>query len=159
MFVEGIKDAVITKSAETVKTNLSSCLQESTLIWYIEGLNDLEQHILRGTGKGVDLWCTALIDKFKESISTALDNITREAYTIEDVRKKRDISSYVFVIVQYVKGANVKDIERQLAWTYKKLALELAQDIPRPTGKTTINKFIASLEDIKEIWYKIYGED
>lgn len=105
------------------------------------------------------MWCTALINKFKESISMALDNITREAYTIENVRKKKDISSYVFAIVQYVKGANVKNIEGQLAWTYKKLAPELAQDIPRPTRKTTINKFIASLEDMKEIWYKIYGKD
>ena len=54
MFVERIKDAMTTYEAETIRTNLSTCLRETAQIWYTEGLSDLEKQALRSLGEGAD---------------------------------------------------------------------------------------------------------
>jgi hypothetical protein len=46
-FVKRVKDVVIMFDVEVVRTNLLTCLRESTQIWYTEKLSDLKKKTLR----------------------------------------------------------------------------------------------------------------
>jgi hypothetical protein len=62
-----MKDVVIMSNAEVVRTNLSTCLRETTQVWYTEDLSDLEKKTLRTFDDDADHWCNALLKNSKNS--------------------------------------------------------------------------------------------
>ncbi len=156
-FVERIKNAVIMSGAETVRTNLSTCLRGSTQVWYIEGLSDLEKKTLRTFEEEIDHWCNVLFKKFKKSIASTLNYLTTERYTFDDVRANRDIFSFVFQIMRHVKTINIVDLHEQLTWAYNAIASKLARDIDFSDENTTTMTFLKNLKIKKNTWHRIYS--
>lgn len=66
---------------------------------------------------------------------------------MNDARNRRDLADYVLSIVWQAKSALIKP---ESAWN--RLHVDLRATIPKPTEKTTVDDFIQSLEDHKEIW-------
>jgi hypothetical protein len=66
LFVERVKDAIMMFDVEVVRTNLSTCLKESTQVWYTEELNDLKKKALRTLNESADHWCNALLKKIQK---------------------------------------------------------------------------------------------
>ena len=157
LFVERIKDAVTTYGAETVRANLSTCLRGTAQIWYTEGLSDLEKQALRSLGEGADHWCEALVKKFRQPVASALQKLSGEKYSLEDVKDQRDISSFVFSVMRHAKAANISDLYSQLTWAYNAIAPEIRRDIDPPRETTSITSFLEQLENKRDTWHQIYS--
>ena len=88
-FVEKIKNAVNMYTIEKIRFNLFNCLKKTIQIWYIENFNDFEKKTLRSLSIGVEKWCDALIKKFKQSISFALQFFLSKSYFFDDLKNKK----------------------------------------------------------------------
>jgi hypothetical protein len=141
---------------EVVRTNLSTCLRESTQMWYTEDLSDLEKKTLRTLKEDVDHWCNALLKKFKKFVVSALNYLIIERYTLNDVRTNRDISSFVFRIMRHAKTANIANLHDQLTWAYNVIASELVKNIDFSDENISTMIFLENLETKKDIWHRIY---
>ena len=157
LFVERIKNAVNMYTAEKVRSSLSSCLKKTVQIWYTEGLSDLKKKILRSLNIEVEKWCDALIKKFKQSVSSALQSFSSESYSLDDLKNKRDMSSFVFAIMRHAKAANIADVHGQLIWIYNAIASELARDIDSPKETISVSIFFKQFDNKREIWFRIYS--
>lgn len=122
----------------------------------LQRVNQLERAALRSMGNGVDTWCHALVQSFKETQSVALSKLTSEKFTLSDVRNHGQPSQYVQAIIRHAKGANMDGVYNQLTFAYNGLDPELRQDIQPPTESTTILTFTQMLEAKKEVWQEIY---
>jgi hypothetical protein len=91
-----IKDVVIMFDVEVVRTNLSTCLRESTQMWYTKDLNHLKKKALRTLENDADHWCYVLLKKFKKFVVSTLNYLIIERYILNDVRANKNISSFVF---------------------------------------------------------------
>ena len=107
-------------------------------------------------GEGLNTWCQALVQRFKESQSVALSKFTTERFTLSNVRNHRQPSHYIQSIIRYAKGANMDSIYNQLTFAYNDLDLDLRRDIQRSTESTTILSFTLALEAKKKVWQDIY---
>ncbi len=156
LFVKRVKNVVIMSDVDAVRTNLSTCLKESTQVWYTEELSDLEKKTLRILEEEVDHWCNALIKKFKKFVVSALNYLITEKYTLEDVKANRNISSFVFQVMRHAKIANIADLHEQLTWAYNAIASKLAKNIDSFDENISIMTFLKNLETKKNIWHRIY---
>ncbi len=152
-----VKDAIIMSKAKVVRTNLSICLRESTQIWYIENLSDLEKKALRTLSDEVDHWCNALFKKFKKSVVSVLNYLITERYTLDDVQTNKNIFSFVFQIMQHAKIVNIADLHEQLIWVYNVIASKLTKDIDSLDENITTMTFLKYFETKKNIWHRIYN--
>jgi hypothetical protein len=156
LFVKRMKDAMIMSDAKIVRINLSACLRETTQVWYIEDLSDLEKKALRTFEDDADYWCNALLKKFKKFVAFALNYLIIERYTLNDVRANRNISSFVFQIMRHAKAANIANFHDQSTWAYNVIAPELIKDIDFSDENISIMTFLKNLKTKKNIWYRIY---
>ena len=156
LFVKRIRDIVIIMKGEKIKINLFNCLRGVVQIWYTKNLSNLKKNALRFLNEGAEKWCEILIQKFKKSISSALQTFIIEKYILNDVRAQRNISSFVFQIMKHVKNANINDLHEQLTWTYNVIASKFVRDVNSPNAFITITEFISKLKNKKKIWYRIY---
>ena len=156
LFVKRVKDIVSIHEDEKMKTNLFSCLKGNAQIWYTENLNDFEKKALRSLKK-TDRWCFALIKKFKQFVISTLQALSSDKYTLDDVRNKRDISSFVFSIMRHAKTANISDVHGQFIWAFNAIASKLTRDIDLPEKKINVTVFFNQLKNKRETWYRIYN--
>jgi hypothetical protein len=156
-FVERIKDVVIMFDVEVVRTNLSTCLRESTQMWYTEDLSDLKKKTLRTLNESADHWCNVLLKKFKKFVASTLNYLTIERYILDDVRVNRNISSFVFQMMRHAKIVNIVDLHDQLIWIYNAIVSKLIKDINSFDENITIMIFLKNLETKKNIWHRIYN--
>jgi hypothetical protein len=157
LFVKRIKNVVIMSETDAVRTNLSTCLRDSTQVWYIEDLSDLKKEALRTLDEDVDHWCNALLKKFKKFVAFVLNYLIIERYILNDVRVNRDIFSFVFQIMRHVKIANITDLHEQLTWAYNAITSELIKDIDSFDENISIMTFLKNLETKKNTWHWIYS--
>jgi hypothetical protein len=156
LFVERVKIAVIMFDVEIVRTNLSACLRETTHVWYIEDLSDIEKKALRIFEDDADHWCNVLLKKFKKSVASTLNYLITERYTLDDVRANRDISSFVFQIMRHVKTINIIDLHEQLTWTYNVIVSKLTKNIDSFDENIFTMPFLKNLKTKKNTWHRIY---
>ena len=157
MFVKRIKNAMITYETETIRTNLSTCLRETTQIWYIENLSDLKKQTLRSLDEEADHWCETFIKKFRQSVTFALQKLSGERYSLNDVKNHKNISSFVFSIMKHAKTANISDQYSQLTWTFNAIAPEIRRNIEALKKNISIVSFLKQLENKKNTWHQIYS--
>jgi hypothetical protein len=151
-----VKDAMTMSDAEAVRINLSACLRETTQVWYIEDLSDLEKKALRTLEDDADHWCNALLKKFKKFVASALNYLTIERYILNDVRANRNISSFVFQIMRHAKVVNIADLHDQFIWVYNAIVSKLIKDINLLDENISIMTFLKNLKTKKNIWHRIY---
>lgn len=89
---------------------MNGCLRGAAQDWYIAELSNLERTGLRSDTNGVNAWCDALIQRFKEPTGVALNKLTAEKYTLKDARNRREPASYVQAVVRHAKGATKSDL-------------------------------------------------
>jgi hypothetical protein len=157
LFVKRVKNAMIMFDVDIVRINLSACLRETTQVWYIENSSDLKEEALRTFENDVDYWCNALLKKFKKFVAFALNYLIIERYTLNDVRKNRNISNFVFQIMRHAKAANIANLHDQLTWAYNVIASELIKDIDLFDENISIMTFLKNLKTKKDIWHRIYS--
>ena len=153
LFIERIKDMAAIKSAEMVRNNLYTCLRGTALAWYTGVLTDDQKRLLK-YGEGVNEWVLALLKRFKESPSTAMATVTKERYTLDDARRKREPFEFAQMIIRAAKSTGMTTYS-QIYLIYNGIELEFRRDLTKPTESTTMEAFLQELEDNKEIWWDL----
>lgn len=153
VFIERVKDMAEVKGAELVRQNLYTCFKGTALAWYTTVPTEDQKRLVK-LGTGVDEWARVLHKRFKESASSAMATITRERYTMEDARRKREPMEYAHVITRAAKAAEITT-HAQIFLLYNGLELEFRRDLAKLTDSTTIEAFLQDMEDNKEIWWDL----
>jgi hypothetical protein len=156
LFVKRIKNVVIMSETDAVRINLSTCLRDSTQVWYIENLSDLKKKTLCTLDEDADHWCNALLKKFKKSMTSVFNYLIIERYILNDVRVNKNISSFVFQIMKHAKVVNIIDLHDQLIWIYNAIVFKLIKNINFLDENISIMTFLKNLETKKNIWHRIY---
>ena len=92
LFVERVKNAILTKGEELVRINLNTRLRGTALVWYTGELSELERLALRSIN---GQWVEMLQKRFRPNNSAALTALINERFTVAHVRNGREPSSYV----------------------------------------------------------------
>ena len=113
-----------------------------------------DQKRLVKLGKGLEEWERSLLKKWRELPSTAMSIVTKERYTMDDSRRKREPFEFAQMLIRAAKSATMP-VFSQIYLIYNGLELEFRRDLSKPTESTTIDVFLQELEDNKEIWWDI----
>ncbi len=101
-------------------------------------------------------WSQALATRLKGPTNVAIDAILCERYPMKDAAAHREPREYAQKIPSSAKDANMISVLYQLDIIYNGLDLELRRDIKRPDDKSTINSFLAGMDDSKHEWWAYY---
>ena len=153
VFIERVKDMATIKGGESVRTNLYSCLRGIALEWYTSTLTE-EQKFYVKHGENIDHWAKILLKRWKESPSTALATVTRERYTMDDARRRREPNEYAQTIIRAARSAEMSSYN-QIYLIYNGLDLEFRRDLHTPSGATDMHSFLNEIEEKKEIWWAL----
>lgn len=157
VFVERIKDMVVIKGDKMMRDNLYTCLRGAALEWYTAILTDEQKRLVK-LGDGVDEWVHALTKKWKESPTAAVAIVSKERYTMDDARRKREPFEYVQIIVRAAKSAEMSTYT-QIYFIYNGMEPEFRRDLTKPTMDTTMDAFVQQMDDTKEIWWDIASKN
>ena len=125
---------------------------------YTEEINKATRHLVRTSDNGIGDWCITLENRFKDSPKRALAALKTCCYTVQDAAKGRDPKEYVQRIVVHGKNAGTATTETtQILTAYQHLQAELRINVPAPNDKTTIEEFLITLRDRKNVWFDLYG--
>ena len=153
LFVKRVKDAILTKGKDLVRTNLSTCLRGVALIWYMGKLSELERLALRQID---GQWVLMLLKHFCPSHSFALSALINKRFTLADIRARHEPSIYIQSMVINAKDAKFDTAFQQLTWAWRNLDPVLKRDIKQPNEDTTLTAFLEEVELKKEVWQEVY---
>ena len=157
LFVAQIKDLVHLKSGQMVQNNFNTALRGAAQAWYIAKLNKLECSALSmDTSNQANLWCTSLVNQFKEQSGVAFMKLTNKKYTLKDAQNQRQPAKYVQTIMHHVKRADIEAIYNQLTFVYESIAMELWVFVNPLALASTILNFIQTLEVKKPTWFALH---
>ena len=156
LFMNAIKTIVISKKNRLVRTHLHRCLQDDAQTWYIDEIDDLQRFDLKRNQK-LQNWEKSLIRRFKMSESKIMNLLVENKYTIEDVRNKRTVISYVQSVIRHAKNADFTTISNQLTWAWNHLAFDFQRDIKKSIFKITVLKFMNQLKKLQHAWRRYYA--
>ena len=77
-------------------------------------------------------------------------------YFLDDLKNKKNMSSFVFSIMKHAKTINITDVHDQLIWVYNAIAFELTKNINSSKKTTFVSTFFKQLDNKREIWFRIY---
>ena len=158
LFIDSAQAIATTKGSRLIRTNLHRCLRGNAQAWYITELSKLQRSNLH-EGHGLRHWEEALAARFKIIESDALALLAEDRYTVEDVRRHRQVSSYVQSVVRHCKDAGIKTVPQQLHWAWSYLDPGLQRDVKRPGTSATILSFIQELEDLQTPWRRYFARE
>lgn len=158
LFVARVKDLVQLKGGQTVQNNLNTALRGAAQAWYIAELSELERSALRiDTSNQANLWCTALVKRFKEQPGVALSKLTNKKYTVKDARNRREPTEYVQTMIRYAEGASIEQVYNQLIFAHEQIVLELRFMVDPPIENTSVAQYIQALNIKKSSWFALHS--
>ena len=104
----------------------------------------------------IENWKNALLYRFKMTEADAMTLLTENKYTIDDVRRQRQISNYIQSVVRHCKDAELVIVLQQLNWIWNHLNSSLQRDVNRLMIFTTVLEFIQQLKKRQSAWKRYY---
>ena len=157
-FTNRLRVKATTIDPAVIRHNLDTCLLGKADTWYTEELSHVQRVGLRADNNGVNEWCKALENRFRDSPTKAMEKPETTRYTLLDARRRKEPSEYVQSIIINGRNAGIAETERSqvmLAWQH--MDAELRRDLPRPSDRSTISQFIESVNDNKDLWFDVYS--
>ena len=156
LFIDAIKSIAISKKSRLIRTHLHRCFQNDVQTWYIDELDDLQRFDLK-RNQDLQNWEKKFISRFKMSESEIMNLLIENKYTIEDVRKKRTVISYVQNVIRHAKNADFTTINNQFTWAWNHLAFDLQRDIKKSIFKIIVLEFMNHLKEFEHVWRRYYA--
>lgn len=145
MFIQQAKRVGRTKP-DVVAANLHLCLRGSAMTWF-SCLKPSRQDSL---SDDLSLFCTTLVEKYKQSHSQAFDKIHSERYTMVDAQRLRPADEFVQTMLLHGQSCD-QSTTAVLTLAWKNLDKELQRDVRRPTHGDP-DEFARDLDDAAEYW-------
>ena len=85
--------------------------------------------------------------------------LIKKKYTVKNVRRQRQITTYVQNVIRRCKNAEIDIVFQQLNWVWNHLNSDLQRDIIRSIIFTTIFSFIKQMKNIQNVWKRYYVKE
>ena len=157
-FCSRAQDFAVMKGEEVVRRNLNSCFRGAAANWWLKILSQDEKDAMMQLPTGLQRQIARLQDHFKITMSTALEELSRQSYTSRDASERNDPSVYVQNVSKYAVQAGITEEHAQATWAWNHLDVEFQATIPPPTTNTTLREFIEQLKSRKEMWHRMQSQ-
>ncbi len=108
IFVERVNDYAHVINEVVVRNNLSFCLRNFVITWYLKKMNDFKRRTFR------NLFLLNFINKlqncFKIRISKAFNKLTLKIFIAKDAKNERETIRYLQNIILYAQLTNIEEI-------------------------------------------------
>ena len=142
-----------------LRAGLDACLLGRADKWYTEELEHLERVGLRADENGIEEWCRALENRFRDPPGKALSALEATRFTVQDVRRGRDPIDYIQDIVTNSRNAGLATSEyARVLCAYEHMDGELRRDLPTPSERSTVSELIRVVNKRRHVWSDIYGK-
>ena len=152
-FTDRLKDMTTLKNDIKLRTVISQCLRESTLIWHSIELFVLKKEMLRDAS--LINWYNALIRRFKKRTSVALTIMQIIKYTMKNAKQHKDSRMFAQNLFWAVKAANFISTHNQLTIAWNNLIWQFRQHISKSTEQTIMREFLEQLDSQISIWHEM----
>jgi hypothetical protein len=154
LFLDRVKDFVMTKEVEIVRNNLYTCLRESVMTWYTIEVFEKKKKFLK-MKNNIDVWKRYLLKRFRERLNVTMITIIRKRYILKNARRRRESRKYAGIIMKAAKFAELRFEAHQIMLIYNDLDLKFQRNILMPELITNIQNFLQCLDDKKNIWWEL----
>ena len=154
-FIKWVTDFIMIKGTDTVQWNISTCLRGAALQWWLLTLSEDERNMYMTSPDDLTWFNWKISQRFKMSMSSALEKLNNETYSLTDTKNWWEPYAYVQWVVQYVTAADIIEEYAQASWAWNHLNVKLQLSVPPSTMTTFIVTFTEHLNDQKEVWFQL----
>jgi hypothetical protein len=154
LFLDRVKNFVMTKEVEIERNNLYTCLRESIMTWYTIEVFEKKKKLLK-MKNNIDVWERYLLKRFRKRFNVTMITIIRERYILKNARRRREFRKYAEIIMRAAKSAELKFEAHQIMLMYNDLNLKFQRNIFMFELITNIQNFLQCLDDKKNIWWRL----
>lgn len=137
--------------ANVIRRNFFLGFKEIVFMWHIAELSNTTRRIFIYE-ENVDEWIQILMTKFKFQSSTAILQLLRKKYTMNDVWQHRESKKYAQKIIRCVKSAEMNSVFNQLNMMYNEINVKFRRDLRKLTNITLLNEYFLEFDACKDIW-------
>ena len=154
IFVSRINDYIYLIDEIIVRDNLSFCLREIIIIWYLKKIDDFK----RKTFKNLFLidFIDELKKRFKIRIVKILNKLIIKTFIIKNAKKKREAIVFLQNIIFYTQSTSIINLQKQFIWIWQQLNINFRDFVIMLTIYITIQNFIEKLKIKRDFWKQIF---
>jgi hypothetical protein len=153
VFVDKLKNMIIIRDDDKLRTVLSQCFRDAFLIWHFIELFDIKKNLLRQTN--LAFWYQAFINRFKKRTFLTLSALQNFKYTLIDARSEKDSKLFAQQIFRSIKTVNMNSIHNQLTIAWNNLDWRFRANIFESIVITFIRKFLNQVNFMSDIWQEM----
>ena len=155
LFIEVVKFIADLVKYHATRIRLHRCLRDAVLKWYRDELKQEHRDALK-RDEYLNKWNKKITTRFKIDESEILNLLTKNKYTVENVRSKRFVDVYVQQVIRHARSAGFIMISNQLNWAWMNIVVSLQRDINKSHADMTIIDFIKALKEKQYSWRNFY---
>lgn len=121
--------------------NLSLCLREIALQWYIAKLS-IDQKIFVKYGTKIEKWEKQLLKQFKLAPNIVMAVLNNKKYTINDAKKQKEPKDYISKIIKVARDVELSTSLNILSIVYNDFDAKFQQDLAVPLSTISINIYL-----------------
>jgi hypothetical protein len=152
-----VAQAAHPRDRKKLSQNLDTCFCGEALRWWNDELDTLTRRGLVHADN-MDEWSQVLEKRFKTPTGQAWSNLDNTRYTLNDVRSKRRVSTYMSSLVSAAKQCGGTQEFPIVIRAWQHLDLPLRRTIDEPIEGTTIKDFMELLVMKQSNWVDSYDE-
>ena len=143
VFTNKLLDLVKQHDNETIENVIIVCFRSIALMWYSMKIDDFLRNLFRDAK--LNIWCIALIDRFRTRSSIALIQLTIQFYFLNEIKQNITFRQWFQRMLHYVKVAKLNSIYNQLTLIWNRFHYILRRDLSKSKVFIIVQRF---LEDI-----------
>jgi hypothetical protein len=152
-FINRLKDMIIIRDDDKLRTILSQCFRDAVLIWHFTELFDMKKDLLRQIN--LASWYQIMTNRFKKRIFLTLSALQNSKYDLVEARFEKNSRLFAQQIFRFAKAVNMNSIHNQLTIAWNNLDWRFRVNILESTFFTSIRKFLNQLDVMSNIWQKM----
>ncbi|OAP54182.1 hypothetical protein AYL99_11717 [Fonsecaea erecta] len=153
-FVDRVQALAVTRNAAAIRQTLELCLRGEAESWWNEELDNISRISIVQSQNGVDEWCKALENRFKDSPLDALNKLNSLKYTMTDAQKRRSPSAYMAEVIAAAKACGYDSDESAFVpFAWNRIDIRLRNSIDEPAPGTSVATFMETLRRKQANWF------
>ena len=137
-FCKWVHDYAVHVSEESVCQNLSNCLCEKTLIWWLNTVMSDEKVAYFSTSNELTLLMNKLQNHFKLSMTSAFTNLHWAKYTMQDTEHRKEPYLYVQYVKRMMLQCSIVEEGLICMTIWEELNLKLKKNVTSSTDDITV---------------------
>ena len=153
VFTNKLLDLVKQHDNETIENVIIVCFRNIALMWYSMKIDDFLRNLFRDAK--LNIWCTALIDRFRTRSSIALIQLTIQFYFLNEIKQNITFRQWFQRMLHYVKVAKLNSIYNQFTLIWNRFHYIFRRDLSKSKVFIIVQRFLEDIDAKIFIWYEM----